>query len=303
MSKKKRSNKVEPLNPNLVKSSYVPPPACHTGTIQVFTDPATQQLWYAGGTSHKFETPSDACLVALASNALDLDIFGNIPLLPKQVPTVFLNWHDGGIAPLKILNDWNGLLRALRATNLPIAAACVGGHGRTGTFLAIMAWLMGLPQKEGKQPVEFIRSVYCKECVETKVQFEQIKLITGEDETKLFVPFVSNYPLGGYQTYGGKPYVSLEGNYNKEVIPADQNKKLKWFWGLMPGGKYPTKYEGYPSSTGKWVCDSAGWFWEWDGIEKPTYTPITQEDSLDNLDEFDTGNSNYLNGYYNDGWS
>lgn len=53
---------------------------------------------------------------------------------------------------------------------------CMGGHGRTGTALAIMAQLAGIA---GDSPIRFIRKVYCKETVESTEQVDYISNVTG----------------------------------------------------------------------------------------------------------------------------
>jgi len=48
-----------------------------------------------------------------------------------------------------------------------VVVACLGGHGRTGTVLAVWAGLNGV-----KNPVEYVRRVYCPRAVETPEQEE-----------------------------------------------------------------------------------------------------------------------------------
>ena len=58
---------------------------------------------------------------------------------------------------------------------------CIGGHGRTGTALSIIAYMLG---KCGKMdPVEWVRKNYCKECVESDVQIEYIEDILNINVT------------------------------------------------------------------------------------------------------------------------
>lgn len=48
-----------------------------------------------------------------------------------------------------------------------VEIGCVGGHGRTGTALAALAVLTGLPADEA---VDWVRMSYCAEAIETKEQ-------------------------------------------------------------------------------------------------------------------------------------
>lgn len=264
-------------------------PPCHNGAKYIFTDPKTNQKWYAGGTTRNFGCPKGAILVALTFNAIDIPVLANIPLVPNQEPTIFIDWGDGTKGPLKTKQEYEGLLRALRGHGGDVAAACVGGHGRTGTFISIMSWLMEIPQNNSKKPIEYIRDIYCKEAVETKVQFELIRDITGEDETALFVPTHSTYYDKGWSNYSGGYsgyYKTGKKDFDPSADPDKENVKLGYFWGKLPNSDkgLVKRYNGYPTGAGAWLTDSMGWYWEWDKDNKtPEYIPI-QESDLDDLD-------------------
>lgn len=91
-----------------------------------------------------------------------------------------INWLDGE-APDMTERDWLALLKNLEKIRLHlgkdilnILVCCVGGHGRTGTALAILAALTGAMTEN---PVRFIRETYCQRAVETKSQCSYIKEI------------------------------------------------------------------------------------------------------------------------------
>src|SRR5260370_41023744 len=48
-----------------------------------------------------------------------------------------------------------------------VEVACVGGHGRTGTVLACMAILSGVPPEDA---VEWVRQAYCRRAVQEPSQ-------------------------------------------------------------------------------------------------------------------------------------
>jgi ClpX C4-type zinc finger len=50
-----------------------------------------------------------------------------------------------------------------------VEIGCLGGHGRTGTALAIMAAMCGVPQADA---VSWVRSNYCDQAVETQEQVQ-----------------------------------------------------------------------------------------------------------------------------------
>jgi protein-tyrosine phosphatase len=56
---------------------------------------------------------------------------------------------------------------------------CLGGHGRTGTALAILGAMGGVPEAQ-ENPVEYVRSIYCKDAIESMAQINYIKRITGK---------------------------------------------------------------------------------------------------------------------------
>lgn len=91
-----------------------------------------------------------------------------------------INWLDGE-APDMTGKEWLTLLKKLEKIRLHlgkdilnILVCCMGGHGRTGTALAILAALTGV---QTENPVIFIRKTYCRKAVETKSQCSYIKEI------------------------------------------------------------------------------------------------------------------------------
>jgi hypothetical protein len=83
-------------------------------------------------------------------------------------PAVMLEWPDFGVP-----SDWDAADAAITQAFLRarsgqrVEVACVGGHGRTGTVLACMAVLAGVPPSEA---VEWVRSTYCRRAVQEPAQ-------------------------------------------------------------------------------------------------------------------------------------
>src|SRR5918912_988794 len=79
-------------------------------------------------------------------------------------PAVVLDWPDFGIPC-----DRDRATREIRAAferaraGQRVEVACIGGHGRTGTVLACMAILAGVPVAEA---VEWVRTYYCCRAVQ-----------------------------------------------------------------------------------------------------------------------------------------
>lgn len=97
---------------------------------------------------------------------------------PPKVPTVDVDWGDFDVPDLS--KEWWALLvkslQEMPARN--VAFYCEGGHGRTGTALAILGQLSGnVPQ--GYDPVDWVRDIYCDEAVESMRQLSYIEDMTG----------------------------------------------------------------------------------------------------------------------------
>lgn len=90
-----------------------------------------------------------------------------------------MEWPDMG-TPKVTKAQWEALARTLRRRKTYVA--CLGGHGRTGTALAILATLMGAVPKD-QDPVAWVRSVYCDKAVETTGQGHYVEAMTGRKVT------------------------------------------------------------------------------------------------------------------------
>lgn len=100
-------------------------------------------------------------------------------------PLLKLKWNDGSVPSLR-RDHWLGLIHALlEGPYNSVYACCMGGHGRTGTFYAILGALLtelghpGAPKEQ--DPVAWLRAHYCPEVVETSSQLDYIRKITGKE--------------------------------------------------------------------------------------------------------------------------
>ena len=119
----------------------------------------------------------------------DLHHRGNPLPSPQQI--IGIDWPDGG-TPAFTGKNWRSLVEDLKhlksrsdKETLHVLVCCVGGHGRTGTALAILAALTGVAPED---PVLYIRKEYCRKAVETRSQCRYIKKIAnivGEDSISL----------------------------------------------------------------------------------------------------------------------
>jgi hypothetical protein len=115
-------------------------------------------------------------------------------LLPKELyewsppAQLKIDWPDGGEPPVGC-QWWEQLWAFLRSFDGEVFIHCHGGHGRTGTALAILAGLEGLAveekQRKGRlvlkpvNPILFVRRLYCKKAVETWSQIDYIDAVLG----------------------------------------------------------------------------------------------------------------------------
>lgn len=108
-------------------------------------------------------------------------------LVPKELvnlanpPIMDVSWSDFG-SPLLTKEWWSLLNTTIKDWKTPgnMVIHCVGGHGRTGTALSILAGLNGFHKAEGFiDPVAFVRAKYCHDVVESSEQITYVEEITG----------------------------------------------------------------------------------------------------------------------------
>lgn len=142
----------------------------------IFADPVTG-IEFRGGSVHG-AIIRDEVIVSAAGDPRSIKIhgFSNTNHISSYLnPFIDLMWEDG--SGFEFFADfWQSLLAQLREEKRNVLCMCTGGHGRTGTMLAIFAALTGAC--EGQDPVQFIRKRYCNEAVETEEQKRYIQLIT-----------------------------------------------------------------------------------------------------------------------------
>lgn len=162
--------------------TYAPARQCHKGPVAIFT--VGKATVFAGS---KFEVPWRRWKLLISCAGPELTPLplitcspsakGLVPELADPTPWVALGWPDGGV-PLFPQSTWLALADAIKNTDGDIGVCCVGGHGRTGTAVAILASLLGaVPGDE--DPVVWLRKRYCREAVETQGQADYIAAMTG----------------------------------------------------------------------------------------------------------------------------
>lgn len=149
---------------------------CHWGNKFAFQ---AQKLRFSGAGSFRgLATEEVDVFIDCGANIRNDKKQGSDPAQKNYI--IKINWMDGEATDMTE-RDWLNLLDSLEKTRLhlgkdilDILVCCVGGHGRTGTALSILAALTGA---EAENPVRFIREAYCRKAVETTSQCSYIKKI------------------------------------------------------------------------------------------------------------------------------
>jgi hypothetical protein len=94
----------------------------------------------------------------------------DLPSEPKDElpPMVSLKWWDYS-APEETVVKYAELAARLAAEGKVIQFGCIGGHGRTGTFLALILLKLGVVN-DGDEAIKFVHQNYCEEAIESKSQ-------------------------------------------------------------------------------------------------------------------------------------
>ena len=92
-------------------------------------------------------------------------------------PSCVIDWPDFGLPedPKAAAGDIAAAFDRARRGEL-VEVGCLGGTGRTGTVLACMAVLAGVP---GEEAVTWVRQAYRPEAVETREQKEWVRWFAG----------------------------------------------------------------------------------------------------------------------------
>lgn len=178
---------------------------CHSGPVKIFQS-GKAAIWAGSGDEVLSSSLEWALLFSLAGVQPKDPVRYNpeAEWLPEALrvvkvpPTLGLEWADRGIP--KFPGDaawWHLLADTIATLDGNVGIYCMGGHGRTGTALAILACLLGaVPEKVC--PVEWTRGLYCKEAVESLEQVEYIERITGRKVTaKPSDKWGLNWPVTG----------------------------------------------------------------------------------------------------------
>lgn len=113
-----------------------------------------------------------------------ISVSGNLTAPETLCDTIMLDWMDGGVPDMKSLFWTLAKAKERIEQGKRVEIGCLGGHGRTGTLLAI---LVGQIEKvDAKTAILAVRKRYCKEVVETTQQAELVYHALGESSGDLW---------------------------------------------------------------------------------------------------------------------
>ena len=211
-------------------TTYYVSKECHKGTIEVFTDPTSGIKLKGGGSWKDLELlPNHLILDCGAGVDKNVEVYGFTPIidLEKYNPqSITINWPDFG-APLLDFDFWEDLVTVLRDFKKDVIVCCQGGHGRTGTCLSILIYLMN---PEIGNPVEFVRKNYCKEAVENSKQIWYIEdmcniSLKGTDGSNI----VSTYKTKKKEDKKKDKKEEDPFYWNSSWPPSENNNYVEWW--------------------------------------------------------------------------
>lgn len=149
---------------------------------------------------------------------LDSCWFGEAKQLGIMVP-----WQDMGLP--KIEREHVDAAVTLACTMIDrgdtIEVGCIGGHGRTGTFLAIIALRNGV--EKPVDAIEYVRKNYCQKAIESATQEWYVEAWHAIDNDLPIPEKPQPKPVGNYQSNGATH------RKNGNVLTVKKNDMSVWY--------------------------------------------------------------------------
>lgn len=245
---------------------------CHSGNPLVF-DTGKVKV-YAGGTNrnggwHRMTFVPNLALgpIGVIRSASIRDIVPkgwkcSSAIINGNIPTVIeIDWPDFGVPSALKREFWIALVEDIKEKGITtISTQCMGGHGRTGVQLAILAHLL-IPKKQHtwkdvNELVTYIRDSYCQHAVESKSQqlyiSEVCEIPEGEPVTAVEKP---TNVLWGDDTFSisEEELLAYQQQEEEQELAEKKNKsKRKKTDGAKFKGKNKPKNHGFKSSATKY---------------------------------------------------
>lgn len=134
-------------------------PPCHVGPVEIVPN------LFLGSGSEALQMPAMGVTTLIPLNSLNGAIWdkgfrGEILYYPTK---------DYEVLPRDVIESLANTIVTRLDRNEKIGLFCLGGHGRTGYVAAIVLGKIGYAD-----PIEYVRTRYCKEAIESNAQIKQI---------------------------------------------------------------------------------------------------------------------------------
>ncbi len=252
---------------------------CHTGNPVVFEAQGIKV--HAGGTNrqggwHVMSPMPDVALgplgVIRSTKTRDVMPQGwgcSDKVSIGQAPIIIeIDWPDYNIPNNLGREWWLAFVEDVKSKGVKsISTQCMGGHGRTGVQLCILAHMLGATsQSDAYSLIKWVRERFCEHAVEAKCQQEYIAEMCQIPVGKSSIAVQSHNPWAGQNFSDDLMFTEAELNAQKKFEQKTKAKKNKH----TP----KTKYES-PIRKGWTLCFSKDALdWEWrrtraDDMEEP----------------------------------
>ena len=214
---------------------------CHTGSVLIFSSKTVEV--YGGGTSHNLSVNGMSWVFDLTGN---LQLKWEFPSIFTKsrlfMPNIVSMYIPDSKAPKEYgIDFWHALWEDLTAQGekynrsntdkkLKVLFCCMGGHGRTGTVVTALAQAAGVDGGKDGDLLLRLRSIYCKEMVESVEQITYLKALGVETKE-----LGSNKPYvgGGGSNTACKECGYWSGNHKADcklkgvVVPPSNNTTVQ----------------------------------------------------------------------------
>jgi len=192
-----KEKKGKPAAKTTTASAYQAKASCHHGNMPVLH--MGEHTIFAGGASKGANPKNGMVVIDLANTGWFKDIGGNYArqlsgdmfagFIAKAKQPEPVAWLDFPLGDYKVpshvkLDAWKALAKDIKTAlaKHDVLMFCNGGHGRTGTTLSIVTWLLvndktwkgDKPDGLLDDPVAWLRKNYCKEAVDTQSQHQYV---------------------------------------------------------------------------------------------------------------------------------
>lgn len=191
--RKMKARKNTVTTTNNFKSMTPKIPSCHTGMSEVYTNDETGCSLFIGGWKHGASYNEDTFVIDLTG---DEDKYSSTPRAygkqAEKLMEAVTPAHGGWLSlpfpdyntpkNMRTYEQWFKMAEGIREIleEQDVLVACLGGHGRSGLFCAIVGYILN--SGEGwESPVDKIRGIHCQMAVETDAQEQFVYDILGLD--------------------------------------------------------------------------------------------------------------------------